>query len=80
MVSVVSGLVEKWQGLEGKSEQLQKMRSLQREMTELKEKMLEINERVSFEDQDDLQDRDQLMMKIFQFEVSSLLPSFALFL
>lgn len=70
MLSVASGLVEKWQGLEGKSEQLQKMRSLHREMTELKEVLLEINKRASFEDHDDLQDRDQLNKKILQIEVS----------
>lgn len=71
MLSVASGLVEKWQGLEGKSEQLQKMRSLHREMTELKEVLLEINKRASFEDHDDLQDRDQLNKKILQIEVST---------
>lgn len=72
MLFVVAGLIEKWQGLEGRLDQLQKMRSLQRKMAELKDEFLEINNRVSSTDHDDLQDHDQLKMKIFKIIVSHL--------
>jgi len=64
----IRGLLERWQGLELKSEQLQKMRSLQREMAALREDLVDLTKRLSSMKHDNLQDRDQLEHKIQQIK------------
>uniref|UniRef100_A0A0A9WYK8 Nuclear anchorage protein 1 n=2 Tax=Lygus hesperus TaxID=30085 RepID=A0A0A9WYK8_LYGHE len=57
------GLIERWEGLEKKSEDLQKVRFFTREISALKEQLLEIGDRVARFDVK-VEDRDQLELRI----------------
>ncbi|CAB0001204.1 unnamed protein product [Nesidiocoris tenuis] len=56
-------LIERWEGLEKKSEDLQKVRFFAREISALKEQLLEIGDRVARLDVK-VEDRDQLELRI----------------
>ncbi|BES93915.1 Hypothetical protein NTJ_06724 [Nesidiocoris tenuis] len=59
----IRGLIERWEGLEKKSEDLQKVRFFAREISALKEQLLEIGDRVARLDVK-VEDRDQLELRI----------------
>ena len=74
MVDVMSivfftGLVERWDMLQARADDLQRVRSLQREMAALRDELLDLSSRVSSMESD-LQDRDQLENRIQQVKVS----------
>uniref|UniRef100_A0A1B6EWZ8 KASH domain-containing protein n=2 Tax=Cuerna arida TaxID=1464854 RepID=A0A1B6EWZ8_9HEMI len=64
----IRGLMERWESLEGRSEELQKARSLQREMGALREELLDLTRRVTATESDNLQDRDQLDLHILNIK------------
>ncbi|XP_075226377.1 klarsicht isoform X2 [Lycorma delicatula] len=61
-------LIERWETLEGRAENLQRMRTLQREMCAFKEELITLSDRVSALKQD-LDDQDQLETRIQQIKV-----------
>lgn len=61
-------LVESWNTLEERVEKLQRMRTLQREMSAFRDELLQLSTRVSALKQD-LDDQDQLESRIQQIKV-----------
>lgn len=62
-------LIDRWETLEGRAENLQRMRSLQREMSTFRNQLLELSSRVDALKQD-LNDQDQLERRIQLIKVS----------
>jgi predicted RNase H-like nuclease (RuvC/YqgF family) len=67
----VAGLVQRWDMLQTRADDLQRVRTLQREMAVLRDELLELSSRVSSLESE-VQDREQLETKIQQVKVSSI--------
>lgn len=63
-------LVEKWETLQGKAEDLQRMQTLQAEISTLKDEFVNLANRVSSVQYDNMTDREQLELRIQQVKVT----------
>ncbi|XP_069685606.1 klarsicht protein isoform X3 [Periplaneta americana] len=64
----IRGLVQKWDMLQARAEDLQRVRALQREMAALRDELLDLASRVTSMESE-LQDRDQLENRIHQVKM-----------
>ncbi|XP_054272374.1 uncharacterized protein LOC128992693 isoform X2 [Macrosteles quadrilineatus] len=62
----MKGMMEQWHNLRMRTDELERMRSLQREMVALRVELADLTSRVADTRSDTLEDRDQLELKIVQ--------------